>query len=70
MRTAPGIQGEGIPKRRPATHAEEFGFERLRSAQAFGADRNARDLSQRLRADSAIVREEKGKKGAGGCADY
>jgi hypothetical protein len=60
------VQGEGIQERRPATHAEEFGDERLRIAQAFGTHWNSRDLSQRLGTDPAIVREEEGKKGVRG----
>jgi hypothetical protein len=64
-----GIQREGVDKRRPAAHAEEFRGERLRIPQAFAANRDPGNLAKRLRANTAIVREEKGKKSVRSCSD-
>jgi hypothetical protein len=64
--TAFGIQRKLVLEWRSTTRTEEFGAQRLRRSQAFPAYRDAVDLFERDLADSAIAREEKGKKGVGG----
>jgi hypothetical protein len=59
-----------IVKRGPASDAEELGAERLRSGQTSGAYRDSGDFIERLPANAAIGREQEGKKGVGGLANY
>jgi hypothetical protein len=65
-----GIQRERIDKGGAATDAEEPGAEGLWLGQATGANRDAADGVQGTAANAAIVGENQGKKGTGGCSEY
>ena len=61
-----GIEWETILEWRPATYAKVIGRKWLRDLKAGMANRDPADFPQGLPANSAVIREEKGKKGVRG----